>query len=98
MLSKSRCRRDSVAGARKYRDQSPEKNPPAAVRRSHRMASRTTRFGDGGDPKEIPGEEESATTQTSDEYSPGKFREPSAFWVFSVVTGLLMLDPLVIPV
>lgn len=34
---------------------------------------------------EMEGEEESAETKTKYEYSPGKFREPSTFWVHSVV-------------
>ena len=85
-LRKSWCRRDSVLGVRKH-PHSLVAIPPAALRRSHRMASRTTRLGDAGDPKEIEGEEESAETRTTDEYSPGKFREPCAFWVLSLVVA-----------
>lgn len=47
---------------------------PVAVRRSRRQVLPTSRFGVFEDSREMPGEEESATTcsRTSGEYSPGE--------------------------
>ena len=57
---------------------------PGPVRRSHRLAVGMTRLGDVDDPRDVDGEEGSATTKTEDEYSPGEF-----FFLVGVVKGLL---------
>ena len=65
------CRRDSLVGARKPALATGVSIPPAQVRRSRRRAPTTVRLGDFEDPKDMTGDEESATTQTSDDYGPG---------------------------
>lgn len=65
------CRRESFAGARNPVAAAGVLKPPAAVRRSRRLAPATRRLGDFTDPTDMSDDEESATTQTSDEYRTG---------------------------
>ena len=64
-LTKCWCRRESVRAPPQVKHTSP-------VRRSRRRCLRITRLGVQEEDLEMPGEEASATTQTSDEYSPGE--------------------------
>ena len=66
-----RCRRDSFVGARKTKTSGVVELPPAAVRRSRRIAPITTRLGAYSGLKDMSDDGESATTQTSDDYSQG---------------------------
>lgn len=65
------CRRDSLVEARKAGASAVVELPPAAVRRSRRLAPITTTYGEFQDPKNMAGDEEASTTQTTGEYTPG---------------------------
>lgn len=73
------CRRDSVEAAKKHplRWQAPIH--PAIVRRSRRLGPIVGRRGAHQEHSEMEGDEASATTRTSDEYSPGEYTEPAEF-------------------
>lgn len=59
------CRRDSVKAHKSFIQ-------PVPVRRSRRQLLRPTKLGVFEDSDEMEGQEESATTNTSFDYSPGK--------------------------
>ena len=59
------CRRDSAKAHKQVLQ-------PVAVRRSRRQVLRTSRLGVFSDSREMEGEEESATTKTTGDYSPGE--------------------------
>ena len=59
------CRRDSARAHKQVLQ-------PVAVRRSTRQVSRTSKLGFFSDSREMEGEEESATTKTTGDYSPGE--------------------------